>query len=272
VTIQDTSAPDLGTTGGAAVARPMATVDERNRAWNLKSFMDSLIVELDRAQDVLAVKGLTRPVTYTVKDVDVDLRCFPMYDGRQVRFMTAQPGQEGSSGLRFSLGSISAGTIRDSAPPPPEADDIRIDTLEDLGEEAKEALASVGVRNGRDLKRIADRGVDLRTATGDKSPDYSDLAALITKATRKRLTPRVETAQLSVDDKRLVLHVDGQNLAVLTAQGYPYALLDGQPREVRTAERERLTLDATGFRPRSGPSRLSVALDPFTVITMELTR
>ena len=86
------------------------SVDDRNRAWNLKSFMDSLIVELDRAQDVLAVKGLTRPVTYTVKDVDVDLRCFPQFDGRSVRFRTAQPGQDGSSGLRFSLGSISAGT------------------------------------------------------------------------------------------------------------------------------------------------------------------
>lgn len=272
MTIQET---DVATSAGAGPARHpavgMATADERNRAWNLKSFMDSLIVELDRAQDVLAVKGLTRPVTYTVKDVDVDLRCFPMYDGRQVRFMTAQPGQEGASGLRFSLGSISAGTIRDSAPPPPEADDIRIETL-DLDDEAKQALASVGVRNGRDLKRIADRGVDLRTATGDKAPDYSDLADLITKATRRRLTPRVGAAQLSVDDKRLVLHVDGQNLAVLRSAGYPYALLDGEPREVRAAGRDRLTLDATGFRPRPGPSRLSVALDPFTVITMELTQ
>ena len=57
--------------------------------------MDSLIVELDRAQDVLAVKGLTRPVTYTVKDVDVDLRCFPQFDGRQrpVPYRPAGPGR-----------------------------------------------------------------------------------------------------------------------------------------------------------------------------------
>lgn len=262
------NAPETAT----RLATGTATAEERNRAWNLKSFMDSLIVELDRAQDVLSVKGLTRPVTYTVKDVDVDLRCFPMYDGRQVRFMTAQPGEEGSSGLRFSLGSISAGTIRDSAPPPPEADDIRIESLDELDDEAKEALAAVGVRSGRDLKRIADRGVDLKTATGNRSPDYSDLATLITKASRRRLTPKVEAAQLSVDGRQLVLHVDGENLAVLPAEGYPYALLDGCPREVRAAGRGRLTLDATGFRPRTGASRLSVALDPFTVITMELTR
>jgi hypothetical protein len=245
--------------------------DERNRSWNLKSFMDSLIVELDRAQDVLAVKGLTRPVTYTVKDVDVDLRCFPVFDGRQVRFLTAQPGQDGSSGLRFSLGSISAGTIRDSAPPPPKADDVTFDTLDDLDDDAKEALASVGVRTSRDLKRVAARGVDLRTATGNKAPDYSDLAALITRAHRQRVPPRVDSAQLSVEDRRLILHVDGENLSSSQSAGYPFALLDGQQREVRSAGPQRVSLDVAGFRPRAQPSRLTLALDPITVITMELT-
>jgi hypothetical protein len=253
------------------VDRVVAGEDERNRSWNLNSFMDSLIVELDRAQDVLGVKGLTRPVTYTVKDVDVDLRCFPVYDGRQVRFVTAQPGQDGSSALKFSLGSISAGTIRDSAPPPPEADDVTFDTLDDLDEDAKEALATVGVRTGRDLKRIAARGVDLRTATGNKAPDYSDLAALITRAHRQRIPPHVDSAQLSVDDRRLVLHVEGENLSWSQSAGYPFALLDGRQREVRSAGPRRVSLDVAGFRPRSTPSRLTLALDPVTVITMELT-
>jgi len=249
----------------------VAKVDERNRSWNLKSFMDSLIVELDRAQDVLAVKGLTRPVTYTVKDVDVDLRCFPVYDGRQVRFLTAQPGEDGSSALRFSLGSISAGTIRDSAPPPPEADDVTFESMNDLDDDAKEALASVGVRNARDLKRVAARGVDLKTATGNKAPDYSDLAALINRAHRERTPPRVDSAQLSVEDRRLVLRVDGENLAMSRNEGYPVALLDGRRREVRSADPRRISVDVAGFRPRSVPSRLVLALDPASVMTMELT-
>ncbi|MBF6169171.1 hypothetical protein IU486_31205 [Streptomyces gardneri] len=241
-----------------------------NHSWNLKSFMDSLIVELDRAQDVLAVKGLTRPVTYTVKDVDIDLRCFPVYDGRQVRFLTAQPGEDGSSALRFSLGSISAGTIRDSSPRPTEAGDVTIDDIADLDPDAKDALAAVGVRSGRDLERIAGRGVDLRSVTDNKAPDYSDLAAIITKAHRRRVPPRVDAAQLSVDGRRLVLHVDGDNLAVASATGFPYALLDGQPREVRSAGPKRVSLDVPGFRPRQTPSRLALALDPLTVVTLEL--
>ncbi|GAA5026973.1 hypothetical protein ACFQRL_11300 [Microbacterium fluvii] len=244
--------------------------DAGNRSWNLKSFMDSLIVELDRAQDVLGVKGLTRPVTYTVKDVDVDLRCFPVFDGKQVKFVTAEPGQDGSSALRFSLGSISAGTIRDSAPQPADADDVAIDDIEELDADQKDALAAVGVRSGRDLERIAGRGVDLKSVTDNRAPDYSDLAAIITKAHRRRTPPRVTSAELSVHDRALVLHLDGENLAVASSAGFPAALLDGMPRAVRDAGPDRVSLDASGFRPHGRPARLTLALDPLTVLTLEL--
>jgi hypothetical protein len=253
-------------------AEAVAMNGPQNQSWNLKSFMDSLIVELDRAQDALAIKGITRPVTYTVKDVEVDLRCFPQYDGRAVSFLTAQPGQDGASGLRFSLGSISAGTIRDSTPPPTEAGDVRLDALDDLAPAAKRALEAVGVRTGRDVERMAASGVDLRSATGDQVPDYSDLAALITKAHRRRLTPRVDAAHLSIDDGAVVLHVDGDNLAVAQSRGFPYALLDGRQVPVLAARPERLTLDAAGFRQHHTGSRLTVALDPYALITMELRR
>jgi KaiC/GvpD/RAD55 family RecA-like ATPase len=77
-----------------------------NRAWGLEDFLDSLIIELDKAQDTLAVKGVTRPLTYTVKDVALDLHTFPIYDGRQVRFTTAQPGEAGASRLTIERGAV----------------------------------------------------------------------------------------------------------------------------------------------------------------------
>ena len=117
---------------------------------------------------------------------------------------------------------------------------------------------------------MAGRGVDLRSATGNKAPDYSDLAALITKAHRRRIAPEVDSAQLSVEDSNLVLHVEGNNLAVAASRGFPYALLDGAPRVVRAATPQRVSLEVPGYRPSSGPSRLTLALDPLTVITMEL--
>jgi hypothetical protein len=243
-----------------------------NQFWHLKSFMDSLIVELDRAQDVLAVKGLSRPVTYTVKDVDVDLRCFPVFDGRKVRFVTAKPGEDGSSTLRFSLGSISASTIRDSTPSPTAAGDVSIEDFEELEPDAKEALAAVGVRSGRDIKRIVDHGVDLGSVTENRAPDYSDLAAMITKAQRRRLPPRVAFAQLSTEGRKLVLRVEGENLAMASSGGFPYALLNGRARRIRHADAQRVVLEIPGFRPAAEPARLTLALDPLTVVTMELSK
>ena len=66
-------------------------------AWKLNSFLDSLILELDRAQDTLAVKGINRPLTYTVKDVSLELQLFPNFDGRELRFTTAAPGETGAA-------------------------------------------------------------------------------------------------------------------------------------------------------------------------------
>ena len=37
--------------------------DVARKGWTLKSFLDSLTLELDRAQETLAVKGLTRRLT-----------------------------------------------------------------------------------------------------------------------------------------------------------------------------------------------------------------
>jgi hypothetical protein len=40
---------------------------ERNRSWGLDAFLDSLVRDLDDWQETLAVKGITRPLTYTVQ-------------------------------------------------------------------------------------------------------------------------------------------------------------------------------------------------------------
>src|SRR5688500_16843663 len=99
---------------------------EANVAWNLQSFLDSLIVELDRAPDSLACKGLNRPLAYTVKGVSLDLQIFPHYDGRRVRFVTAQPGQDGASGIKLELGSITASHIRETTAKPTDRDEVAL--------------------------------------------------------------------------------------------------------------------------------------------------
>ena len=57
-----------------------------NAAWQLEDFVDSLVVELDKTRETLAVKAINRPLSYTVKDLELDLNIFPTFDGDRVSF------------------------------------------------------------------------------------------------------------------------------------------------------------------------------------------
>ena len=98
-----------------------------NKEWNLESFIDSLVIELDKAREILAVKAINRPLTYTVKDVGMDLNLFPTFNGRDVRFVTAQPGETGASKLSIQLGSITDQQIRQTSKEPLTRDNISIE-------------------------------------------------------------------------------------------------------------------------------------------------
>ena len=63
-----------------------------NTAWQLEDFVDSLVVELDKTRETLAVKAVNKPLSYSVKEVSLDLQTFPSYDGDQVRFAVSDPG------------------------------------------------------------------------------------------------------------------------------------------------------------------------------------
>ena len=83
-----------------------------NTAWQLADFVESLVVELDKTRETLAVKAINKPLTYSVKEVALDLNIFPAYDGDQVTFLTAQPGQEGASKVSIQLNSITDQQVR----------------------------------------------------------------------------------------------------------------------------------------------------------------
>ena len=268
-----------------------------NHPWNLESFLDSLIVELDRAQDTLSFKGITRRLTYTVKDVALDLQIFPQFDGRKVKFVTAQPGDAGSSKLSIQLGSITDRQIRETTKEPPSKEDLSIDELDGLDVDVKDSLRKVGITSAEDLERIEKRNVDVekvvKRTTGSEDAadrpavDYGNLARLIKKARRTRqLAPRVLGVDLNTIDGRRVLNLHGRNLALgapeagdrdalggaLSANGgpFPIALLDDEPVSVIEASEQRLQLAVPFGKLQGGGAVLKVALDPYAVITMEI--
>lgn len=241
-----------------------------NVAWNLESFLDSLIVELDKARDTLAVKAMSRPLTYSVQDVDLELQIFPQFDGDQVRFVTAQPGEEGSSGMRIQLGSITARSIKETTSEPVGRDDVSIEMLDDIDEEAKASLRKLGVKSGKDLERLEERNVDLEKVTNNKL-DYGSLARVINKARRREVAPSVSKVGMSQSSGRPVLAVEGDNLVIATSlPEFPIAMLDGERVEVVSSSLSDVRLRVDPDRLQGRSSKLEIALDPFAVVSMEL--
>jgi hypothetical protein len=184
--------------------------------WNLENFLDSLILELDKAQDTLALKGLTRKLTYTVKDVALDLHLLPSYEGGKLKFQMAKPGDQSGSRISFQLGSITDRQIRETANEPISRDDISIDKLEGIDDDVKNELRKVGVHSSRDLERLDQRNVNVEKVVEDKTHgakklDYGNLANVINKARRRKFAPQLSAAQALPDAENLNLTLRGNN-------------------------------------------------------------
>jgi hypothetical protein len=274
-------------------------VPSANQAWNLESFLDSLIVELDKAQDTLSFKGITRRLTYTVKDVALDLQIFPQYDGRKVKFVTAQPGDAGASKLSIQLGSITDRQIKETTKEPPSRDDVSLDDIDEIDKDTRDTLRRVGITSAGDLERIENRNVDVEKVVREKvsdeggsksGVDYTNLARLIKKARRTRqLAPRVFSVDLEQEDGERVLSLQGANLVLAkdtrepTWSGafanaaafdgeheFPMALLDGERVRVLAASESQLKVAIPADKLDAASAVLKVALDPYAVVTMEI--
>lgn len=248
-----------------------------NKPWNLESFLDSLIVELDKAQDTLSVKGITRKLTYTVRDVALDLQIFPQFDGGRVRFTTAKPGESGSSKISIQLGSITDRQIKETTREPISRDELSLDAVEGIDDSVRDSLRKVGVTSAEDFQRMEQRNVDVakvvKEKTGESKVDYANLARLINQSRRKRQAPRVSSVSLSSEGGRSVISVHGEHLATSGAfERFPAAALGDEPVEVLSATDHEVRLAVPEGRvPRGGGGeRLRVALDPYAMITMEI--
>lgn len=242
----------------------------QNLPWRLESFLDSLIVELDRAQDTLAVKGVNRPLTYTVKDVALELQLFPQVQGDTILFSTARPGESGASKVSIQLGSITDRQIKEVTKKPITKDDVAIDLIEDIDEETRTTLRRIGVTSEGDIQRMQERNIDIKKVSNNKV-DYQKLADLIGQSKRRGAAPAVSRVSVQKSDGRTVLRLAGNNLsAAAQAPGFPAALLNHAQVEVVSASDRELALAVPDGVLRPGSNQLAVALDRFSIIRMDL--
>lgn len=244
--------------------------ETQNRNWRLENFLDSLIGELDEAQDTLALKGINRKLTYTVKDLALELQLFPTYNGDTVLFSTARPGETGASKVNIQLGSITDRQIRETTREPTGSDDLPVDQVEDLDPEAKKSLKKIGVKSVKDIERMEQKDVDLKRASGNRL-DYGSLAKAIAQARRGRSRPAVNDFSLEKSGTGLTLSLSGANLDPCGEhEEFPIAMVNRKRAKVVEAGPNRIALSLEGGELRRGSNELAIALDPYSIIRLEM--
>lgn len=239
-----------------------------NTAWALEDFVDSLVVELDKTRETLAVKAINKPLSYTVKEVALDLNIFPTYDGDQVTFVTAQPGQEGASKVSIQLGSITDQQVRATTKVPGAKGDINLDEI-DLDKTTKKKLRKLGVNSVDDLKQIEQKNIDIKKVS-DTGIDYTQLANQIRKSKRDQTPPTVRAVSLSRgEDNMPYLVVEGENLAV-DPKFPPVAVVNQTLAEVMSSSDRRVKIRLTRDHDFARNNELILTFDPFAVVRVNV--
>jgi hypothetical protein len=238
-----------------------------NTAWQLEDFVDSLVVELDKTRETLAVKSINKPLSYTVKEIALDLNIFPSYDGEQVSFVTAQPGQEGASKVSIQLGSITDQQVRATSRMPTARNDIAIDDI-DVDRATKRKLRKLGVSSVDDLAEIEQKNVDLRRVS-DNTVDYTKLANQIRKTRRAAEPPRVTAVSLSEDGGAPCLVIRGDNLAVDTAFP-PVAVVNRRLADVASSSDHEVRVRLPAGSHFAATNEVVLTFDPFAVARMKV--
>jgi hypothetical protein len=238
-----------------------------NAAWQLEDFVDSLVVDLDKTRETLAVKAINKPLTYTVKEMSLDLNIFPTYDGDTVRFTTAQPGQQGASKVSIQLGSITDQQVR-ATTKVPEASGVSMDDIK-LDKSTKKELRKIGVQSVDDLKRVEKKNVDLKRVS-DADIDYRSLANQIQQAQRAQAPPMVRSVSLSTDDAEgPALLVRGRHLAV-NPNFPPVAVVNDALADVLSCDDTHVRVALPPGHDLTQPTDLVLTCDPFAVFKVHV--
>ena len=239
-----------------------------NTAWQLEDFVDSLVVDLDKTRETLAVKAINKPLSYTVKELALDLNIFPSYDGDSVKFITAQPGQEGASKVTIQLGSITDQQVRATTKIPGGKNDLNIDDIP-IDKTTRKQLRKLGVNSVDDLKQIEQKNVDLKKVT-DNTIDYSALANQIQKSKRDLAPPRVNGVSLSLDESEgPYLLIKGQNLAV-DPKFPPVAVVNQTLAGIMSSSPEEVKIRISDEHSLAKDNEVILTFDPFAVIRLNV--
>jgi hypothetical protein len=124
------------------------------QSFPIEEFIDAITSQLDRVQDALRLKAVNRPLTYALKDLDLELKVYVELDDRgQVRFRTSGPNETGASTVHLSFTTITKPMIEENTVSLAVS---RSPTLQEAGlaPDEQRRLERLGVRTIGQLQRL----------------------------------------------------------------------------------------------------------------------
>ena len=78
-----------------------------NTEWQLAEMVDAIAAEIDQAEDTLALKSYGRGMSFSIKQLSLDLQIFVRRDDNgQVKFRTADPNATGASTIKLDFAQL----------------------------------------------------------------------------------------------------------------------------------------------------------------------
>ena len=132
----------------------------RGGSYPIEEFLEAITAQLDKTQDALRLKSVNRPLTFALKDFNLDLQVFVEMDEQgQIRFRPSRPNEQGSSTVNIGFTTITRPMIEENTV---SMELTKSPTLEEVGLEPDERrqLERLGVRNAAQLRRLESQAGD----------------------------------------------------------------------------------------------------------------
>ena len=194
------------------------------RAFPVEDFVQAFTAQLDRAQDLLALKARTgRPLTFALKDLAVDLHVFWEVDATGRTLMRhAEANEAGASTLHFNFTSITKAMAEENSVTMAADEDSRplkeLPAAAAIDEPTRRRLEWAGVNTIGQLRRLTAEPAPVEAFFG--GDPVQRMQALLEQAARP-----------SVRGSEAVFHADGSQLLRIRGSN----LTDGVTPEVRLA-------------------------------------
>ncbi len=212
----------------------------QGRAMPVEEFVQAFTAQLDRAQDLLALKARTgRPLTFALRDLAVELHVFwePDQGGRML-MRHAGPNEAGASTLHFTFTTITKSMVEENTLSLTADEDPRqldeIGASQALDPHARKRLEWAGVRTVGQLRKLS-QNADPKSVQAFTGIPMMQLESLLLQAAEPQVTSQeVVAGGLGVP----FLRIRGANLAHGIAppevlfSGEPVEVLESSPREL----------------------------------------